>query len=131
VIKNSQLYKAGLGVFTNVFIPSGSVIDEYLGDIYEYPTGGSYCFSVSNDYFIDASNFPRCYTAMINDASYKPKINMKKKKQRKLKKMLDEIKFENNCKFSVDEVKKRVYIVAVRDINESEELFVSYGTEYW
>lgn len=121
-IEDSQLKNSGLGVYTNDDIPENTIIDEYRGELIE-----SFDF-VSNPYsftilqpdkennikglFIDPSKLPRCYMAMINDASL-------------------ETKFTNNCDFEPDIENKKVYVVSTRDIGAGEELFVSYGEDYW
>lgn len=38
--------------------------------------------------------------------------------------------FEANCEF-VTATDNKIYVCAMRDISESEELFVDYGDEYW
>lgn len=128
-IKNSCVPDAGLGVFTNDFIPHNTHIDYYYGHIKrtDESVRSRYSFDLSNsDYFLESFINPRPYTAVINDA-YKSK-------------------YDNNCKFvvnekcvstitdnDVDSTGKAVYlsVVSVRDIQKGEELFISYSSEYW
>ncbi len=61
--------------------------------------------------------YPRCFMAMVNDATEDPE-------------------FTNNCDFEVeidesDITQSKIYIVSLRDIEPGEELFVSYGSDYW
>jgi hypothetical protein len=121
-ITHSQLPDSGLGVYTEDFIPEDTIIGEYKGEIVK-----SYNLE-TNDYFyelveadeangimgvgIDSSKLPRCYMAMINDAQFSKS-------------------FSNNCVFEGDVEEGKVYVVATRDIEPEEELFVSYGEGYW
>jgi len=121
-IDDSQIKGAGLGVFTEDDIPQDTIIDEYRGELIESFE------QVDNDYYyqliepnketgqnglgVDALKLPRCYMAMINDAT------------------LDK-KYENNCMFEDDIENKKVYVITTRDIKAGEELFVSYGDSYW
>jgi hypothetical protein len=123
-IDNSSIVNSGLGVFTKTFIPKDSFIDEYYGEIIDYLFGGDYYFKIDKDYGINAEKFPRCYMAMLNDASYVPKSN------RQLKKFVKH-DYKNNCVFKVDEINKKVYVVSKVDIPSKSELFISYGDEYW
>jgi len=124
-IKQSNIKSAGLGVFTRDIIQTNSYIDSYYGEIIEAKFYGSEYFYRIDDYYgIDAKYTPRCYMAMLNDASYKPTS------KRKLKKFVNH-NFTNNCKFVVDVINKRIDIFSTRIINSDEELFISYGEEYW
>ncbi len=121
-ITHSQLPDSGLGVYTEDFIPENTIIGEYKGKLVK-----SYNLE-TNDYFyelveadknneimgvgIDASELPRCYMAMINDAQFSKS-------------------YSNNCIFEGDLEEQKVYVVAIRDIEPDEELFVSYGEGYW
>lgn len=114
----STIPNAGFGVFTEDLIIEGSFIDEYFGDLYHSKYGGTYFFEISDNLGIDAFKFPRCYMAMINDASWN-----------KNKKTFDESK--NNCVFVVDKDAERVFVLAKKDILPKQELFISYGEQYW
>jgi hypothetical protein len=121
-ITHSQLPDAGLGVYTEDYIPEDTIIGEYKGEIVK-----SYNLE-TNDYFyelveadeangvmgvgIDSSKLPRCYMAMLNDAQFSKS-------------------FSNNCVFEGDIDENKVYVVSTRDIEPEEELFVSYGEGYW
>jgi hypothetical protein len=121
-ITHSQLPDAGLGVYTEDFIPEDTIIGEYKGEIVK-----SYNLE-TNDYFyelveadeangvmgvgIDSSKLPRCYMAMLNDAQFSKT-------------------YSNNCVFEGEIEEGKVYAVSTRDIHPEEELFVSYGEGYW
>jgi SET domain-containing protein len=121
-IDDSQIKGSGLGVFTEDDILEDTIIGEYRGELIESFE------QIDNDYYyqliepnketgqkglgVDASKLPRCYMAMINDAT------------------LDK-KYENNCMFEDDIENKKVYVITTRDIKAGEELFVSYGDSYW
>jgi SET domain-containing protein len=132
-LQESQISDSGIGVYTKDIIPPNTMIDEYLGDIMEN-WGGAYVLCIRDNYCIDAFNFPRCYMAMINDASHITKKIIKKKKKKtiiipdgyydKNNKLL-----ENNCLFIFE--KNRAFIYSTREILSDEELFISYGDKYW
>lgn len=121
-IDDSQIKGGGLGVYTDQDIPENTIIDEYRGDKIESfePIDNDYYYEIIQPnkeinqlgLGVDASALPRCYMAMINDASFEKEL-------------------ENNCEFQDDIEKKTVYVVTMRDIKAGEELFVSYGDGYW
>lgn len=122
IIKGSQIKGGGNGVYTMDDIPKNTFIDYYQGDIIDYFSTGEYYFYVSNEYGIDASSFPRCMMAMINDASFRPKS------KKKLKGWDDHL-FQNNCEFKINADKVEVW--SLNNIPSGSELFVSYGDEFW
>jgi hypothetical protein len=135
-LKTSQIPDSGLGVYTRDFIPKGKNIDEYVGDnITVLNNCSDYTFTINEKFHIDAANYPRCYMAMLNDASH---ISKKYEKNSK-KKNSDTIPnfyydntgkiLINNCYFIVSN--NRVFVCASRNIDPEEELFVYYGDEYW
>ena len=107
-IQPSLIAEAGLGVYTNDFIPINTFIDSYLGH-YSSRCFSRYYFRIRDGVGIDALDYPRCYMGMLNDS-----INSV---------------YTNNCKFVVDDDNVNVY--SIRDINVGEELFISYGSDYW
>ena len=121
-IGKSNIEHAGLGVFTNDYIFEDTIIGEYNGELIENfePNIGDYYYEIVEPdkekgiigVGIDALKFPRDYMAMINDASFEKVL-------------------KNNCEFQTDVENKKVYIVAIKDIQPEEELFVSYGEGYW
>jgi SET domain-containing protein len=115
-IKPSNIKNGGRGLFSVQNIPKDTMIGYYKGDILSGNNKVTdYSFQISKKYFIDAKNFPRCYIAMINDAN--------------------KSEFENNCEFRIIEkqIKKnsQICLYSIKDIRKGDELFASYGDEYW
>jgi hypothetical protein len=107
-IRPSQIKNAGMGVYTSDAIPNRSFIDYYVGDLYKSPMS-NYFIEIEHNLGIDAIHFPRCYMAMIND-SYQSQ-------------------YTTNCEFIIEN--KTVSVYSIRDIQPGEELFISYGDQYW
>ena len=135
-LEKSQIPDAGLGVFTKDFIPAGTCIDEYYGDIYTFNPGGFYVLEVMPNYYIDAYNYPRCYMAMINDCGFVAKKIIRKKK-RKINITPDAYydknnnKLMTNCVFVKKQEEYKTYVFSLIDIIPNSELFISYGSNYW
>lgn len=115
-IKPSNIPDAGKGLYSIENIPKETLIGYYKGDVL-YGTNkiSDYSFEISKKYYIDAHDFPRCYIAMVNDATNS--------------------QFENNCEFRIIENKKKINnkicLYTIKDIKKGDELFASYGEEYW
>ena len=120
----SNIPNSGLGVFTKDFIPKDTLIDGYFGRYVEGLYGGEYYFKIDDYLGIDASEEPRCFMSFLNDASFVPTS------KRKLKNFIKH-NFTNNCKFVVDIENKKVKVYSLVDIYPGNELFVSYGVDYW
>lgn len=122
-VEKSNIEKAGAGIFAYQFIEKDQIIGYYEGQLTKTSDKcvGDYSFSLNKTWYLDARYYPRAYTAMINDA-YKSK-------------------FKNNCEFGIetrDENGKKylakdrkIYLKAIKDIYFGEELFASYGKDYW
>jgi hypothetical protein len=123
-ISQSNIINSGLGVFTQNFIPKNTCIDEYFGEYSESLLGGEYFFRIDDECGINAIDLPRCYMAMLNDASYIPTS------KRKLRLFVHH-DYKNNCYFNVDTINKKVYVYSLQDIEVNSELFISYGCDYW
>ena len=118
--KRSTLPGAGKGLFTKVFIPKGSRIVEYKGEILTWKEvrrmeeeRNGYVFYVNSRHVIDAWNHRDALARYANDAKGITRISGLK----------------SNSEYVVD--KKRCFITATRDISAGAEIFVEYGTEYW
>lgn len=117
-IKTSQIPGAGLGLFTKVFIPCGSLVIEYKGIVttWEAVSGeidNDYIYYLSSQHVINARPTPKALARYANDAKglqQVPGIN-------------------NNCIFK--KMNGRVYIKARADILPGNEILVSYGKQYW
>ncbi len=119
-IKKSTLPGAGKGLFTKVFIPNGTRIVEYKGEILTWKDVGKmpddrngYVFYVNSKHVIDAWNHKNALGRYANDAKGITRIEGLK----------------SNSEYIVD--KKRCFITATRDIAAGSEIFVEYGAEYW
>jgi SET domain-containing protein len=115
-IQLSNIKNAGNGLFSFQYIPKDTMIGYYKGDVLSGNNKVTdYSFEISPKYFIDAKEFPRCFIAMINDAKNS--------------------QFENNCEFRIIEkkIKKNsiICLYSIKDIKKGDELFASYGDEYW
>ena len=124
-IRDSHIKAAGKGVFSyHDTIKEGELIGIYEGEVKDAKDGecvGDYSFTLTKKWYVDARKFPRSYVAMINDAHGS--------------------KFNNNCEFRKmckdDEGNKltgkdiKICLFALRDIHCGEELYASYGPEYW
>ncbi|PBQ31839.1 SET domain-containing protein-lysine N-methyltransferase [Sphingobacteriaceae bacterium] len=120
-VKVSQLPNAGKGLFTDKPIKKGEQVIEYLGEIIDWKEyekrvkedKDGYLFFISKKRCIDAYSTPEHKARYANDAA-----GLSKTKGLK-----------NNANYEV--VKDRCFIVASRDIEAGEEIFVSYTKEYW
>jgi SET domain-containing protein len=120
VIKKSSLPGAGKGLFTTVFIPKGTRIVEYKGQIVSWKEvekmaddRNGYVFFFNNQYCIDAWKTKKGIAHYANDARGLVRIEGVK----------------NNAEYVTE--KKRCYIEAARDIPAGSEILVGYGGEYW
>lgn len=117
-IKTSAITGAGKGLFTKSFIPKGTRIVEYKGEVRTWDearldTTNGYIYFLKPNYVIDAHNLPKSLARYANDA--KGLVRTKDK--------------ENNSRFQADGL--RVFLVAARDIQPGEEILVAYGENYW
>lgn len=121
VVKKSTIPNTGKGLFTNRDIKKGERIIEYLGEIIteaelerraENDIFG-YAFYINKKKCIDAYYKPDAIARYANDARGLVKIEGLK----------------NNCIYEIHN--KRGWITASKNIKAGEELFVSYGAEYW
>ena len=117
--KRSVLPGAGKGLFTKVFIPKGTRIVEYKGEILTWKVvekmandRNGYVFFFNNQYVIDAWD-SNGFAHYANDA--KGIIRLEGLK--------------NNSEYVTE--KKRCYIESTRDIPAFSEILVGYGGEYW
>ncbi len=118
--KKSTLPGAGKGLFTKVFIPKGTRIVEYKGDILTWKQVGKmeedrngYVFYVNSNHVIDAWNHKNALARYANDARGITRIEGLK----------------SNSEYIVD--KKRCFITATKNVPAGSEIFVEYGREYW
>ncbi|MBL7861616.1 MAG: SET domain-containing protein [Cyclobacteriaceae bacterium] len=120
VIKKSTLPGAGKGLFTKVFIPKGTRIVEYKGEVVTWKEvekmaddRNGYVFFFNNLYCIDAWKTKKGIAHYANDA--KGIVRVKG--------------ITNNSEYVTE--KKRCYIEATKDIPAGSEILVGYGADYW
>lgn len=117
-IKTSNIPGSGLGLFTKVFIPRGSLVVEYKGIVTTWAAVkdqhfNDYIYYISSQHVIDAGPTPNELARYANDA-----------------KGLGQVKgIYNNCFFK--KMNGRVFLKARTDIQAGEEIYVNYGKEYW
>ncbi len=119
-IKKSTLPGAGKGLFTKVFIPKGTRIVEYKGEVLSWREVGNmpddrngYVFYINRKHVIDAWNHEKALARYANDAKGITRCEG----------------LRSNSDYIVD--KKRCFITATRDIPAGSEIFVEYGADYW
>jgi uncharacterized protein len=117
-VKTSTLPGCGKGLFTKIFIPKGMIITEHTGKITRFSDAAGdfnnpYLFYVSRNHVIDAKEQHDALARFANDARGPKKL----------------VGFTNNSKYVV--IDKRVFIIAIKDIMPTDEIFVGYGNEYW
>jgi len=120
-VKESTLPKAGKGLFTDKLIKKGEKIIEYKGEIIpwkEYEKRvkedkDGYLFYVNKKICIDAYATPQHKARYANDAAGLSRIKGRK----------------NNASYQI--FGEKCFIVAERDIEPGEEIFVDYTKEYW
>lgn len=119
-VKKSTLPGAGKGLFTKVFIPKGTRITEYKGQVVtwkevekmaDYRNG--YVFYFSQKYCIDGWKTKKGVAHFANDA----------------KGILRVPGIKNNSDYITE--KRRCFIEAAKDIPARSEILVDYGREYW
>ncbi len=119
LVKKSKLPNAGKGLFTKRDIAKGSRIVEYKGklrlwkDVKHLDGHNGYLMYITRNAVIDAQPAVKTFGRYANDASGFVKVKGLK----------------NNAEY-VSEGSK-CYIEALRAIKKGEEIFVSYGKEFW
>jgi SET domain-containing protein len=118
-IKKSLLPDAGKGLFTKVEILKGTRIAEYKGkkrkwvDAKHEDGYNGYLMRVTRSVVIDALPATHTFGRYANDARGLTRVETLK----------------NNAEYISEGT--RCYIDATRNIKAGEEIFVSYGREYW
>ena len=118
-VKKSGLPGAGKGLFAKSFIPKGTRIVEYKGDIttwkeVDHEDGDNgYIYYVKRNHVIDALRTPKALARYANDARGIVRVKG----------------ISNNSEYMEEGLK--VYITSVKDIPAGGEILVDYGKEYW
>jgi SET domain-containing protein len=106
-INESTIPNSGKGVFTSKYITKDEIIEKspiIVQDTIDFKGQiKDYLFSYNNDFNKAAVGFG--YTSLYNHSD------------------------NNNAYWYTKD--DHVYIIALRDINENEEIFISYGDPYW
>lgn len=121
VVKSSGIPGAGKGLFTTIAIEKETVITEFSGEKISHTIGAAR--SIMNEshsllylnqkYFVDSYADKSCMATFINDAIGEVRING----------------IDNNT--TIHRANGRIYVIALRDIQAGEELFLEYGPDYW
>jgi hypothetical protein len=111
----SSIANAGIGLYSSIFIPKGKTICYYCGHIHNFHSlqtleDTSYSMLVSGDVFVDTGPLLHVKARYINDPLNEDYVN---------------------CMFVPEPKFHRCAVVAIRDIQRSQELFASYGETYW
>lgn len=119
VIKRSLLPNAGKGLFTRVDIKKGDRIVEYAGrrrkwkDVKHLDGHNGYLMRLNRTTAIDAKPLNSGKGRYANDAMGLARV----------------AGLRNNAEYLI--YGNRVFIEATRNIRKGEEIFVSYGKEFW
>jgi SET domain-containing protein len=121
ILKKSRLPYAGKGLFTTKDIKKGSKIIEYRGEIIDWK---EYCKRTKEDKdgYMAYVNWKKCIDA-YNTPQYKARY------ANDAEGLIRHKKYKNNAEYQI--IDDKVFIVATRDIEAGEEIFVSYSKDYW
>jgi len=122
-VKKSTIPKAGKGLFTTTPKKKGEIICEYEGEKITWKEclrrnenqegKGAYFFHINDKNCIDAQETLWALGRYVNDAAGPSKIKG----------------LRNNAEYEI--IKGKPFIKAAKNIKADEEIFVSYGKEYW
>lgn len=126
-IKKSNICD-GKGVFTKKFIKKGTIISQYTGSkrLISSALKRTSIYKKNDKYIYDFDDEKTCIIGSTNMA----KLNNKGIAQfcnDTISKTLNNL--NNNCNFT--EIDGNLYIKAIQNIMPGEELYVSYGINYW
>jgi uncharacterized protein len=121
IVKKSQLPGAGKGLYTTKPIKKGSKVIEYKGEIISWKeyeervkaNKDGYLFYVNRNLCIDAYPTPQHKARYANDAAGLSRVKG----------------LRNNSNYQI--FGDKCFIVATKDIEAGEEIFVNYTKEYW
>jgi len=118
-VKKSQLPQAGKGLFTSTDIPKGTRIVEYKGriqpwrEVKDQDGINGYLMYINRNVVINGLAAVKTLARYANDAGGLVRLEG----------------IRNNAEFVSEG--KRCFIEATRNIKAGEEIFASYGSEYW
>ena len=121
IVKRSQIPKSGKGLFTTKSIKAGTRIIEYKGEIIDWKeyskrvnnNEDGYLFYIDKNRCIDAFATPQYKARYANDTEGLTRANGLK----------------NNCEYDI--LGNKCFIIALKDIQAGEEIFVDYTKSYW
>ena len=119
-LKESGIPGAGIGLFTSISIYRDEIISFFKGEILSDIEAAvrakynmdSYFISMPDGTIMDSNNVA-CFAKYANDAGGQTPIKLK-----------------NNSTIALDD-QDVVCLIAKRDIKIGEEIFCSYGKDYW
>ncbi len=117
-VAKSTIPGAGKGLFTQVAIPRGSIITEYLGKIQTWKElkeeiDNDYIYYINSKHVINARPVLDSLARYANDGEGRERIRG----------------ISNNARYTRKGL--RIFIKATHDIEAGAEILVSYGAEYW
>ncbi len=117
-VKESTLPGSGQGLFTKIFIAKGTRIIEYTGRITTWKEvkndwSNVYLYTVNSRHVIDARYRKKSLARYANDARGLSRIKG----------------VTNNAEFLNEGL--HAFVIAKKDIQPGDEIFVDYGKEYW
>lgn len=119
IVKKSKLPKAGKGLYTKIDIPKGTRMVEYKGRIQPWREVkdedgiNGYLMYINRNVVINGLAAMKSLARYANDAGGLVRLEG----------------VRNNSEFISEG--KRCYMDATRNIKAGEEIFASYGREYW
>jgi len=121
-VKKSSIKNAGYGVFAKVFIPSDTILEEYKGEKISLKdvkkmNNNKYLFQINlmngKTKFIDANNLDKSnWTSFVNSV----RTNYQKK---------------NKQNTEYIQIRNKIILKTIKDINKDTELICDYGSNYW
>lgn len=119
-VKESKIKGAGKGLFTKVHIKKGQLISRFTGELIENEkvedlnSNEKFLYLIEWDekYTLNVEH-SNCFAKYANDAEGIKKTKM----------------FSNNSEMCWK--KNDLFLRAIKDIKEGDEIYVSYGKQYW
>jgi hypothetical protein len=134
---------AGLGVFAKVTIPSGEILCEYRGAIiskesYDYISEYVFTTYAAGEALSIIPDFNKPICAYINDCVDIDRYHTAKRSSNSSFDVLSnsEQSLPLHAGYTINAAPQRtslgkVFVVSIREISANEEIFFSYGREYW
>ena len=117
-IKRSTIKNAGKGAFTNIYLPKGTVLNYYKGKKlskkqYDRLSDSEYVWELSGrngvPVYVDGKDKKKSnWLRYLNDPKKNSKINVEPY-----------------------QYKQKIYYRTIKKVKPGDELFISYGDEYW